>query len=45
MVYNIVMKPKGLLIVNAFLNTPQVKETYDMLMAGAEHAGIDTETN
>lgn len=32
---------KGLLIVNAFLNTPQVKETYDLLMAGAKRAGID----
>ncbi len=32
---------KGLLIVNAFLNTPQVKDTYDLLMAGGKRAGID----
>ena len=30
---------KGILIVNAFLNTPQVTETYDMLLAGAKRAG------
>jgi len=32
---------KGLLIVNAFLNTPQVNETYEMLLAGAKRAGIE----
>ena len=32
---------KGLLIVNAFLNTPQVNDTYTMLLAGAKRAGID----
>lgn len=32
---------KGILIVNAFLNTPQVNETYEALMSGAKHAGID----
>ena len=35
---------KGLLIVNAFLNTAPVKETYDLLMAGAKRAGIDMRT-
>ena len=33
----------GLLIVNAFLNTPQVKDTYDLLTAGAKRAGIRME--
>jgi RimK family alpha-L-glutamate ligase len=32
---------KGILIVNKFLNTPQVAKTYDMLLAGAKRAGID----
>ena len=32
---------KGILIVNAFLNTPQVNETYEALMEGAKRAGID----
>ena len=32
---------KGMLIVNAFLKTTQVNETYDMLLAGAKRAGID----
>ncbi|MBR4574253.1 MAG: RimK family alpha-L-glutamate ligase [Lachnospiraceae bacterium] len=32
---------KGLLIVNAFLNSPQVRSTYDALLAGAKRAGID----
>ena len=32
---------KGILIVNAFLNTPQVRETYDMLLSGAKRAGCD----
>ncbi len=41
MVYNTVMMKKGLLIVNAFLKTEQVKETYDMLLAAAGRAGID----
>ena len=35
------MKKKGVLIVNAFLNTPQVNDTYDMLLAGAKRAGCD----
>ncbi len=30
----------GILIVNAFLDTPQVKDTYDLLLAGAKRAGI-----
>ena len=33
--------PKGLLIINAFLDTPQVRDTYDMLLAGAKRAGMD----
>lgn len=32
---------KGLLIVNAFLNSPQVRSTYDALLAGGKRAGID----
>ncbi len=32
---------KGVLIINAFLDTPQVRETYDLLMDGAKRAGID----
>ena len=40
MVYNDFMT-KGLLIVNAFLNTPQVRDTYDMLLAGAKRSGIE----
>ena len=32
---------KGVLIINAFLDTPAVKETYDMLLSGAKRAGID----
>ena len=32
---------KGVLIINAFLDTPQVRETYDMLTEGAKRAGID----
>ena len=39
MVYNTVMMT-GLLIVNAFLKTKQVNETYDMLCAGAGRCGI-----
>ena len=35
------MSKKGLLIVNAFLKTTQVNETYDMLLAGAKRAGLD----
>ena len=31
---------KGLLIVNAFLNTPQVRDTYEMLLAGAKRANV-----
>lgn len=31
----------GILIVNTFLDTPQVKDTYDLLLAGAKRAGID----
>ncbi len=40
MVYNIFMMLKGTLIVNSFLDTPQVKDTYDALMTGAKRAGI-----
>lgn len=40
--YNHVMK-KGILIVNSFLDTPSVRETYDLLLAGAKHAGISME--
>ena len=32
---------KGVLIINAFLDTPQVNKTYDMLKLGAKRAGID----
>ena len=32
---------KGTLIVNSFLNTPQVKGTYDSLLEGAKRAGIE----
>ena len=32
---------KGLLIINAFLDTPQVKHTYDRLLEGAKNSGID----
>ncbi len=32
---------KGVLIVNAFLDTPQVRDTYDLLLKGAARAGID----
>lgn len=32
---------KGILTVNAFLDTPQVSKTYSLLMAGAKRAGID----
>lgn len=31
----------GILIVNAFLKTPQTDDTYESLMAGAKRAGID----
>lgn len=37
------MSLKGLLIVNSFLNTPQVLETYDLLVAGGRRAGIAME--
>ncbi|MCR5686464.1 MAG: RimK family alpha-L-glutamate ligase [Lachnospiraceae bacterium] len=32
---------KGLFIVNAFLDSPQVNETYSMLMEAAKRAGLD----
>ncbi len=32
---------KGVLIINAFLDTPQVKDTYDLLIDGAKRAGLD----
>ena len=32
---------KGLLIVNAFLKTEVVRDTYDALLAGSKRAGID----
>ena len=34
---------KGLLIVNAFLNSESVRVTYDALLAGAARAGIEME--
>lgn len=34
---------KGTLIVNSFLKTPQVNETYDMLKDSAKRCGIDLE--
>lgn len=34
---------KGILIVNAFLNTEAVRNTYDALLAGAKRAGIEME--
>ncbi len=41
LIYNNIMNIKGLLIVNAFLNTPQVEDTYEMLLAGGRRAGFD----
>ena len=41
MIVFIIMTGKGLLIVNSFLHTPQVQETYDLLTAGAKRCGID----
>ena len=35
------MNKKGILIVNAFLDTPQVRDTYDMLLAGGRRSGCD----
>ncbi len=35
------MNIKGILIVNAFLKSPQTDETYNALMEGAKQAGID----
>ena len=32
---------KGVLIINAFLDTPQVRDTYDLLIDGAKRAGLD----
>ncbi|MCR5301416.1 MAG: RimK family alpha-L-glutamate ligase [Lachnospiraceae bacterium] len=34
---------RGLLVVNAFLNTKQTEDTYDLLLAGAKRAGIQME--
>ena len=31
---------KGILIVNSFLDTPSVRDTYDLLLEGAKHCGI-----
>ena len=35
------MKKRGLLIINAFLDTSAVRETYDSLLAGAKRAGTE----
>lgn len=41
MVYNIGMGTKGMLIVNTFLDSPQVNDTYDLLSLGAKRHNIE----